>query len=453
MNKNVIFLILFLTVSGQGYSQTDSSKSFPDAKSILEKWESSYSGIKTMRVSCFEKLLWYKESEKKPEGILDDLDISKVIKQKYIECVEQGKLYHIRYSTSEDGFAKPENLTEYAFNGAITQEYFGSAKYGTIRRGQGKSSNSNNPLKEYMQLTRYYFDESKPDGIPRFVWALRNAIDTNNISMRTNLETIADQLCHVIEIQDDFSPRSKQIFWLAYEKGMCLMKSQHSTDDGLFIEMEVQEIASVTGQNGNLIYYPTKAIRYVKDELGETKYELTVNEFVPDIAIDENSFKIAFPPGTEISDHVLGMSFKSDGTFLSRSLINKSVTELKIYGIDLPLSDIQEKMLLICFFDIEQRPSRNYITELNKKILWLSEKGIEVVALHASTSEQSEIDDWVKENDISLPVGMINGDWEKIRAEWGIEALPWMILTDKEQIVIAEGFSLSELYKKVKDNK
>jgi len=32
----------------------------------------------------------------------------------------------------------------------------------------------------------------------------------------------------------------------------------------------------------------------------------------------------------------------------------------------------------------------------------------------------------------------------------GIRALPWLILTDKEQIVQAEGFSMNELDEKIK---
>jgi hypothetical protein len=148
----------------------------------------------------------------------------------------------------------------------------------------------------------------------------------------------------------------------------------------------------------------------------------------------------------------LVMTFKSDGKYFSRSLINKSVTELKDYGIDLPLSDIREKSLLICFFDIEQRPSRNFISELNKRIQGLNEKGIKIIIIQASKIEQSKVNEWVKENDISLPVRMIQENDDKARMNWGIQALPWMILTDEKHIVIDEGFSLNELDEKTRDN-
>jgi len=44
---------------------------------------------------------------------------------------------------------------------------------------------------------------------------------------------------------------------------------------------------------------------------------------------------------------------------------------------------------------------------------------------------------------------MIEGDEEKIRFAWGVKALPWLILTDKQHIVQAEGFNINELDEKI----
>ena len=40
---------------------------------------------------------------------------------------------------------------------------------------------------------------------------------------------------------------------------------------------------------------------------------------------------------------------------------------------------------------------------------------------------------------------MIQNDVEKTRFTWGVKAIPWLILTDKQHIVRAEGFTISEL--------
>jgi hypothetical protein len=39
----------------------------------------------------------------------------------------------------------------------------------------------------------------------------------------------------------------------------------------------------------------------------------------------------------------------------------------------------------------------------------------------------------------------------KIRAAWGLKALPWLILTDPKRVVTAEGFGLNELNDKIKE--
>ena len=44
---------------------------------------------------------------------------------------------------------------------------------------------------------------------------------------------------------------------------------------------------------------------------------------------------------------------------------------------------------------------------------------------------------------------MIQNDVEKTRFTSGVKALPWLILTDKEHSVQAEGFSINELDGKI----
>ena len=82
----------------------------------------------------------------------------------------------------------------------------------------------------------------------------------------------------------------------------------------------------------------------------------------------------------------------------------------------------------------------------------LKAKDIIVVAVHTSRIERAKLDEWIQENSISLPIGMIQSDQEQTRFNWGIRSLPWLILTDKEHIVRAEGFALTELDDKVEVN-
>lgn len=89
--------------------------------------------------------------------------------------------------------------------------------------------------------------------------------------------------------------------------------------------------------------------------------------------------------------------------------------------------------------------------ELIKKAKEIKEKGIIVISVQASEIEQEKLDEWIKENSITFPVGMIQGDEEKIRFNWGVKSLLWLILTDKNHIVTAEGFNIAELSEKVQN--
>jgi len=127
------------------------------------------------------------------------------------------------------------------------------------------------------------------------------------------------------------------------------------------------------------------------------------------------------------------------------SLIGKQLPELKDFKIDLSSADAGNKMILVCFFDMQQRPSRNCILELSKEAQELKAKDAVVVVIQASKIGENELNEWLKTNNISFPVGLVEGDAEKTRFAWGVRSLPWLILTDRRHIVTAEGFGLDEL--------
>jgi len=106
--------------------------------------------------------------------------------------------------------------------------------------------------------------------------------------------------------------------------------------------------------------------------------------------------------------------------------------------------------LLICFFDMNQRPSRRCIGDLAKQAEQLKEKGVAVVAIQASKISQNSLDEWTKHNSIPFPVGMIARKEEITCFTWGVRSLPWLILADSHSVVIAGGFGLSELDDKIR---
>jgi protocatechuate 3,4-dioxygenase beta subunit/peroxiredoxin len=130
------------------------------------------------------------------------------------------------------------------------------------------------------------------------------------------------------------------------------------------------------------------------------------------------------------------------------SLVGKPLPELKDLTIELP-ADANDKMILVCFWDMQQRPSRHCIRQLAENAEELKEKGITIVAIHASKVDENALNEWAEKYNIPFPVGIIEGDEDKTRFAWGVKSLPWLILTDAEHIVRAEGFALDELDEKL----
>jgi hypothetical protein len=127
------------------------------------------------------------------------------------------------------------------------------------------------------------------------------------------------------------------------------------------------------------------------------------------------------------------------------SLVGKHLPELKAFGtVPLPEST-ENNRVLVCFWDMQQRPSRNCLRKLSARAQELQARHVIVVVVQASKVDESTLSGWVRTNNITFAVGMVQGDVEKTRLSWGIKSLPWLILTDPKHVVLSEGFSLAEL--------
>jgi hypothetical protein len=101
--------------------------------------------------------------------------------------------------------------------------------------------------------------------------------------------------------------------------------------------------------------------------------------------------------------------------------------------------------LLAVLIDAEQRPSRRALRLLGEKADAIKAKGVAVIVVHTGSMAEDDFKAWKQEAAVAFPIGCLKGESEKARAAWGVNALPWLILTDKAQRVTAEGFALEEL--------
>jgi hypothetical protein len=113
--------------------------------------------------------------------------------------------------------------------------------------------------------------------------------------------------------------------------------------------------------------------------------------------------------------------------------------------IEFDAEQANDKTILVCFFDMNQRPSRNCLLQLSERAQELKAKDVVVVAVQSSMIDENTLDKWIKDQNIPFAIGMVRVDEEEIRFRWGIKSLPWLILTNKQHTVIAEGFGLDEL--------
>ena len=163
-----------------------------------------------------------------------------------------------------------------------------------------------------------------------------------------------------------------------------------------------------------------------------------------EISYGDTSRTIAFYDATELEDFELLVQ-----PDLAQLLVGMPLPGFDITKIDRAVNLAKGKMVMVCFFDAEQRPSRNFLRQLTARAQELETKGVAVVALQASKIDEDSLDKWCRQFDVSFPVAMVQGNEENTRFTWGVKSLPWLILTDQEHIVRANGFSLTELTQKI----
>jgi hypothetical protein len=132
-------------------------------------------------------------------------------------------------------------------------------------------------------------------------------------------------------------------------------------------------------------------------------------------------------------------------------LVGKPLPDLKALGSGTAwiaaTDQAKDKVILVLWYDSAQRPSRHALSALTEKLPMLRKKNAAVFVV--DISGQKPDDAATSQPDPAFPTTWVTEKTEDTRAAWGVKALPWLILTDKEHVVRAEGFSVDELDAKV----
>jgi hypothetical protein len=149
-----------------------------------------------------------------------------------------------------------------------------------------------------------------------------------------------------------------------------------------------------------------------------------------------------------------GIRFEGKGIAVAEkvlpSLMGKVLPALEGIEVDFSLEQAKGRMVLICFWDMNQRPSRRLIMELAKREKELEDKSVMVLLVHTSEVDTDKLKDWLANRKISFTCGSIEGDTEKVLFRWGVRAQPWLVLTNEKGIVRAGGFELEQIDEKLR---
>lgn len=215
---------------------------------------------------------------------------------------------------------------------------------------------------------------------------------------------------------------------LQTSRGMSMMLGAATVDDdGYFaVHLDEQEMAALrSGRVELAVHVPTAEERH-SETVGKFPFEL--------LSRDKSKAGVL-----EIEDP-LGES---------PSIMDKSLPTFEGIAAEFGPERTKGKKVLVCFWDMQQRPSRNLVAELAKRRKELENRGVVVLLAHTSQVDADVLKQWLGSRRIPFTCGSITGDTDTVLFRWGVRAQPWLVLADEKGIVRAEGLALDQLDEKL----
>ena len=239
------------------------------------------------------------------------------------------------------------------------------------------------------------------------------------------------------------SSKDRLKVWLAHEPDVFPVRIERYEHDHL---RYLYEAKSVRTRNGSPYPEQIKKVSYRWDEatglVPTGSFDVVVESFEPNTHMAPQTFTPQFPPETTVSTH---RPVEPEASVFASTTPARRIQSFHDITVQFDLEQARGKMLLVCFFDMNQRPARRCVVQLAQRAEELESKGVCVVAVQVSRIDRDELDAWAARQKIPFPVGRIDGNIEKIKSAWGVSSLPWLILTDRHHVVRGEGFPLDEL--------
>ncbi|MBN2129567.1 MAG: hypothetical protein JW741_08720 [Sedimentisphaerales bacterium] len=258
--------------------------------------------------------------------------------------------------------------------------------------------------------------------------------------------------CHVLKYEPQSSPKWTHRWYVGVEDHLLYGLVQEANAGAVFEHwmLDYREIAFGCPLPMTQGYTCPEYDPDTKRHFVGVRRDVKVVEAQIDEDLSDTLFQMESKEGIYVMDDRSepGTSYRYVAT--AQSVLGKPLAKLAPLGIDPPAGRTDNKPVLLCFFDMSQRPSRHCLAQLVRRAQSLKEQGIFIVAVQAAEIDEGRLTAWLEKQHILFPVGRIEADHKKTRLAWGVRSLPWLILTDESHIVRAEGFTVTELDTRLK---
>jgi hypothetical protein len=126
----------------------------------------------------------------------------------------------------------------------------------------------------------------------------------------------------------------------------------------------------------------------------------------------------------------------------------KRIPELRYLHLKSIEWKVKDKSVLLCFCDMTQAASQQCLKVLKEQALNSNDVVVGIVDCSGGIAARGRSRAGLDRS--SFTIGVIDRYADKLLRAWGVERLPHLVLTDKNHIVIAEGFSVSEIGDNIK---
>ncbi|MBN2128978.1 MAG: redoxin domain-containing protein [Sedimentisphaerales bacterium] len=183
----------------------------------------------------------------------------------------------------------------------------------------------------------------------------------------------------------------------------------------------------------------------------DSRRDLKVLQIEVDTPLPSEMFRLELKEGVRVRDRRKGYLVTYEYRPKPPRLLGKPLPSLEASFSLTERATVAGKPVLLCFWDVNQRPSRHCIRNLAKQAPHLQKAGITLVAVHAGDAEPAALSRWIEESEIPFPCATITRNVKETRFAWNVRSLPWLVLANQDHVVKATGFGLPDLGRTIAD--